>query len=256
MAYKRYQRSAPYQPGQSTPYKISRSKIDLFVQCPRCFWLDARLKISRPSIPGFTLNIAVDSLLKSEFDIHRADGSQHPLQKAYGIDCKPVAHDKLNVWRENFTGVQATHKPANFLITGAIDDLWITDDGNYVVVDYKATSKNGKIESLDGSRWNDQYRRQLEIYQWLLRQNGLPVSNSAYWVYANGRKDKKAFDGKLEFDITLVKHDGDDSWVETRLEEIKQCLESDMPKEAADCEHCAYAKNRTQLTLDALTKKK
>ena len=254
MAWKKYERSPAYEPGQTTAYKISRSKIDLFVQCQRCFWLDARLKISRPSMPGFTLNIAVDTLLKSEFDAHRADGSQHPLQKAYGVDCKPVAHDNLNVWRENFKGVQALHEPTNLLITGAIDDLWITDDGNYAVVDYKATAKAGKIEALDDSRWNEQYRRQLEVYQWLLRQNGLPVSDTAFWVYANGKKDKKAFDGKLEFDITLIKHVGKDNWIEPTLKKIKQALEADIPKEAADCEHCAYAKSRTQLTLGAIKK--
>src|SRR3989344_2258311 len=101
MAYRQW-RNPPYKPGQTAPYKISRSKIDLFVQCPRCFWLDARQKISRPSIPAFTLNSAVDTLLKSEFDEYRAKGTQHPLQAAYKIDCKPVPHDKLNVWRENF----------------------------------------------------------------------------------------------------------------------------------------------------------
>src|SRR5438105_1204329 len=117
-----YRRSAPYTPGQTAPFKISRSKIDLFIQCPRCFWLDRRLKISRPSIPSFSLNSAVDHLLKLEFDQIRADGRQHPLQKKYNIDAKPVAHDKLNIWRENFQGVQAIHEPTNLLITGAIDD--------------------------------------------------------------------------------------------------------------------------------------
>src|SRR3989338_9107049 len=130
MVYGRW-RSQPYKPGQLAAYKISRSKIDLFVQCPRCFWLDARLKISRPKGPPFTLNSAVDHLLKLEFDALRKDGKQHPLQKQYGIDAIPVAHDQLNVWRENFKGVQASHKPTNLLITGAIDDLWQNKKSEY-----------------------------------------------------------------------------------------------------------------------------
>ncbi|MCA9330587.1 hypothetical protein KC957_00940, partial [Candidatus Saccharibacteria bacterium] len=47
------ERNKPYQPGQAEPFKVSRSKIELFMQCPRCFWLDARLKIKRPSGPPF-----------------------------------------------------------------------------------------------------------------------------------------------------------------------------------------------------------
>jgi CRISPR/Cas system-associated exonuclease Cas4 (RecB family) len=252
-----YVRSAPYQPGQTSPYKISRTKIDLFIQCPRCFWLDGRLKISRPKGPPFTLNSAVDTLLKQEFDVHRADGKQHPLQEAYGIDCKPVPHEKLNVWRENFQGVQALHEPTNLLVFGAIDDLWQDTKGKYVVVDYKSTSRFGKIEQLGNKPWDDQYRRQLEVYQWLLRQNGLPVSDKGFWVYCNAQKDKKAFDGRLEFEITLLTYNGNDNWVEPTLMQIKNCLESDeMPKNSADCEFCTYARSRTELTVGSLNQKK
>ncbi len=250
-------RNPAYKPGQKTPYRISRSKVDLFVQCPRCFWLDARLKISRPKGPPFTLNSAVDHLLKQEFDGLRAKGQQHPLQAAYGIDAKPAAHDKLNVWRENFKGIEALHKPTNLLITGAIDDLWQSSAGEYIVVDYKSTSKFGKIEALGSEFWHDQYRRQMEVYQWLLRQNGLKVSDTGYWVYCNALKDKKAFDGKLEFELTLVSYTGKDDWVEPTLAKIKRTLEEDqMPEPATDCEHCLYARGRTELTLASIANRK
>lgn len=255
MAYQRW-RTPPYKPGQTTPYKISRSKIDLFVQCPRCFWLDARLKIGRPKGPPFTLNSAVDQLLKQEFDTLRKSGKQHPLQIEYDIDAKPVLHDKLNVWRQNFKGVEALHEPTNLLIFGAIDDLWQNSDGEYIVLDYKATSKAGKISELGSESWHDQYRRQLGVYRWLLRRNGLPVSDTGYWVYCNAIKNGKVFDKKLEFELTLIAEKVDDKWVEPTLAKIKDCVEGEIPKEAADCEHCAYAKNRAQLTLDAIRNRK
>lgn len=252
-----YERSKPYQPGQHSPYKVSRSKIDLFIQCPRCFWLDARLKISRPKGPPFTLNSAVDELLKAEFDALRKEGKQHPIQIEYGIDAKPVAHDKLNVWRHNFTGVQFLHEPTNLLVFGAIDDLWQNTDGEYVVLDYKSTSKAGKIEALGHEKWHDQYRRQLAVYQWLLRGNGLKVSNTGYWVYCNALKNRDGFDGKLEFELTLISEQCDDSWVEPTLFSIKRTLESDeMPKNALDCEFCTYARSRTKLTVGSLNGKK
>ena len=52
--------------------------------------------------------------------------------------------------------------------------------------------------------WQDGYKRQMEIYQWLLRKNGLDVSDTGYFVYCNGKTDKEAFDGKLEFDIEFI----------------------------------------------------
>ena len=116
-------------------WRLSRSKIGLFQECPRCFYLDNKLGLKRPPGYPFNLNTAVDALLKREFDAHRANGEQHPLQKQYGVDARPAAHEELNKWRENFTGVQYLHKPTNLLITGAIDDLWQSSKGEYIVVD-------------------------------------------------------------------------------------------------------------------------
>lgn len=223
------------------PFKISRSKIDLFLDCPRCFYLEARLGIKRPPSPPFTLNVAVDALLKQEFDYHRARGLKHPLQKKYKIDCYPIPHENLNHWRHNFTGVQYLHPKTNFLVFGAIDDLWQDSKGKFVVVDYKATAKKEIVTGLKEGGWHDHYRRQMEVYQWLLRHNGLKVSDTGYFVYCTGRPDKEAFDAKLEFAVVVFPYKGDDSWVEGTLLKIKTALNSDkIPKSGKDCEFCAY----------------
>jgi len=202
--------------------------------------LDRKLGIARPPGFPFTLNSAVDTLLKQEFDIHRASGTKHPLQEKYGIDAKPIPHEDLEKWRHNFTGVQFLHKPTNFIIFGAIDDLWQNSKGEYIVVDYKATAKDGQITELKED-WHAGYKRQMEVYQWLLRQNGYKVSSTGYFVYANGRADKKAFDGKLEFDVTLIAYKGKDDWVEPIINAIYNCLNLDnIPKANPGCDYCAY----------------
>ena len=153
-----------YDPKSPVPFKLSRSKIELYTECPRCFYLDRRLGIGRPPGFPFSLNSAVDTLLKKEFDLLRASREAHPLMKKYGIDAVPVPHEKLDEWRENFKGIQYHHKPTNLIITGAIDDLWQNSRGEYIVVDYKSTSKNEEITALDKA-WHDGYKRQMEIYQ-------------------------------------------------------------------------------------------
>lgn len=229
-----------FSPTATEPFVLSRSKIDLFIECPRCFFLDRRLGVSRPPGFPFTLNNAVDTLLKKEFDIHRANGDTHPLIAKYGIDAKPVAHESLNMWRENFKGIRFHHQPSNFIITGAIDDLWQNAKGEYIVVDYKATSKATEIVALDQD-WHIGYKRQMEVYQWLFRQNGFPVSSTGYFVYCNGRTDVAAFDGKIEFAITLIPYTGDDSWIENVLSDIRTCLSgSTIPAANAECDYCNY----------------
>lgn len=221
-------------------WKLSRSKIDLFLRCPKCFYLDNKLGIKRPPGYPFNLNSAVDTLLKKEFDIHRTANSQHPLLEQYGVDARPVSHQDLDNWRDNFKGVQYLHEPTGMTVTGAIDDLWINSQDEYIVVDYKATSKNDEITALD-QEWQDGYKRQMEVYQWLLRQLGYKVSSTGYFVYCNGITDAKAFDGKLEFDVTLIPYTGKDDWVEEVINDIHKCLtSSEIPEPDPDCDYCTY----------------
>ena len=229
-----------YAIGSDQPFKLSRSKIDLFISCPRCFYIDRRLGVGRPPGFPFNLNSAVDTLLKQEFDIHRANNTQHPLLEKYGVDAKPVAHEELDNWRHNFSGIQYLHEPTNLLIFGAIDDLWQNSQTEYIVVDYKATSKNAPITELNDT-WHIGYKRQLEIYQWLLRQNGLKVSDTGYFVYCNGITDKQAFDGKLEFDVTLIPYEGNSDWVEDIIMQAHHCLNAEpIPNRVEDCDYCQY----------------
>ncbi|MEK7195231.1 MAG: hypothetical protein AAB655_00890, partial [Patescibacteria group bacterium] len=117
--------------------KLSRSKIDLFIECPRCFWLDVKQGIKPPPPPPYTINSAIDYLLKQEFDIYRGKGTPHPIMVKNNIDAIPYKHEKMNEWRHNFTGVRYHHKPTDFLVTGAVDDVWVNPKGELIVVDYK-----------------------------------------------------------------------------------------------------------------------
>lgn len=255
MAYQR-ERSKPYTPGQTDVFKVSRSKIELFMQCPRCFWLDTRLKITRPSSPPFNINKAIDELFKKEFDKFRAAKQPHPIitkNKLTGVI--PFAHKDLNTWRANFTGVSTLHKPTNLHVFGAVDDVWVNKDGELMVVDYKATSKSSEV-SID-SEWQVSYKRQMEVYQWLLRQNGFDVSKTGYFVYTNARIDTDGFDDQLLFNTKLIAYSGDDTWVEPTLTKMKQCMEGDMPAVGTaamggPCEYCLYARSRTELSLNAI----
>ncbi len=234
-----FYKKALYDPGESKPFALSRSKVDMFLKCPRCFYLEQRLGVKIPSGPGFSLNSAVDHLLKKEFDIRRAQGVAHPLMAAYGIDAIPARHEELEIWRENFKGMRVIHKPTNFEMFGAIDDLWINPQGEYHIVDYKATSTQKEI-TLD-DQWKQWYKIQAEFYQWLFRRRQFIVNDTAYFVFANATKDREAFDAKLEFTVTVIAHQGNDQWVEPTLLKMKDCLESATPPAAGEnCEYCAY----------------
>lgn len=237
--------SSTFDPTSKEPFRISRSKVDLFAECPRCAFLDLKLGVKRPSGPSFTLNNAVDELFKREFDAHRAVGSTHPLMAQYGIDAVPFDDPHMDEWRDALRrGIGYLHEPTNLFVRGGIDDVWKTPAGELIIVDYKATSK--KVGPSTEDDLYDAYKRQMEIYQWLFRRNGFTVSPVGYFVYANGQSDKKAFDAKLEFDICLIPYAGSDAWIEPTLHRFKDMLMSDAIPAVGTafgggpCDFCTY----------------
>jgi CRISPR/Cas system-associated exonuclease Cas4 (RecB family) len=252
------ERSQPYKPGQKAQFKISRSKIELFMQCRRCFWLDVRLKITRPNSPPFNINKTIDELYKKEFDSYREKGEPHPIMIEHNLSVIPFAHENMETWRHTFTGVTAIHESTNLHVFGAVDDIWVNDVGELIIVDYKATSKDKEV-TID-SDWQISYKRQMEIYQWLLRQNGFRVSSTGYFVYTNARIDLDTFEDRLEFRTKLIPYKGDDSWVNATIEAMKVCMDGEMPPVGdsimgGPCEFCTYAKARTELTVNEIKKR-
>lgn len=221
--------------------KLSRSKIDLFVECPRCFYNDIKLKIKRPPGYPFSLNNAVDLLLKKEFDVHRAAGTKHPLQIQFAVDAIPANHPSIDQWRNSLGGgVSYFDAVNNCTLYGGIDDLWIAANGEYHVVDYKATAKETAVTFLPD--WAVGYKRQMEIYQWLLRKNGLTVSNTAYFVYCTGDTTKPDFQNKLEFACHVIPYIGSDAWVDACIGKMFETLALDTVPELNDnCPYCKFA---------------
>ncbi len=237
-----------FDPNSPESFRLSRTRLDNFFKCPRCFYLDRRLGIDQPSGPAFSLNNAVDALLKKEFDILRENGKAHALMIEYGINAVPFKDDRMDEWRDSLRrGIQYLHEPTNLLICGGVDDVWVKPDGELIIVDYKATAKNGEIEWDDDAKHHQAYKRQMEIYQWLFRHNGFKVSDTGYFVYVNGQTEREGFHGKLEFTAKLLPHTGDDSWVEPIIYKIHECLMSDtLPACNPTCEFCQYRQAATE----------
>ena len=235
-----------YSPNSAGPFAISRAKIQLFSECPRCFYLDQRLGVGRPPSLPFTLNDAVDKLMKNEFDAYRDSQTTPPLLAQAGLAVVPYRHADLADWRNFRKGLRALHAPTNFDVYGALDDSWVdpaTD--TLVVADYKATAKKDEA-TIDGE-WQISYKRQVELYQWLLRERGFPVADTAWFVYANGNSAAEAFNARLEFRVTLLSHHGDTSWVVPVLESIKATLNSEtLPPPGKKCTYCKYLASAAQ----------
>ena len=230
--------------------KLSRSTVEKYINCPRCCVLEKIYDIKPPSLP-FTLNIAVDNLCKNEFDFYREREEPHPLFKKNNIDAIPFKHSEMDNWRNNYKGIRYYSSEHQYDFGGVIDDVWQKNNGELIIADIKATSKN-KFNWTD--TWNKydypkSYKRQLEMYQWLFKMNGFKVSNEAYIIYFNGKKNEKFFQNTLEFDTHVIKLNCSTDWVEQKIIDTANLLRSEIfPIPSQTCQNCNYLKQRWNLS--------
>ena len=226
--------------------KISRSGVEQFLNCKRCFVLQYKYRVSLRSLP-FTLNSAVDNLCKNEFDFYREKQEPHPLFLKHKIDAVPFKHHDMDKWRNFRQGISYIDNKTGYQFYGAVDDVWIKPNDELIISDVKSTAKNvfDWDKTWRSYEYPKGYRRQLEMYQWLFRKNNFKVSDTGYLVYYNGLKNEPMFNQQLKFELHLVELKCDDSWVEEALISAKKLLErEDLPGGSKSCDTCQYLKNR------------
>lgn len=230
--------------------KLSRTAIDQFIRCPRCFYMQRKLGLKPPTMVPLTLAVATDALLKNEFDAVRTTGASHPLWQREGLKVRAFQHPDMEIWRSNFKGIRISHH-SDAVIFGAVDDVWENlETGQLHIVDYKSTSKADEPSIKFG--WGDSYKRQMEIYQWLFRQAGFDVSPIGYFLYVNASKQggfyEDGTDGIMRFATSIIPYRGNDTWVEGTVRSAVACLSaSEVPSSGDDCDNCRYYYERTKL---------
>jgi len=79
--------------------------------------------------------------------------------------------------------------------------------------------------------------------------NGFKVSNEAYIIYFNGKKNEKFFQNALKFDAHVIKLNCSTDWVEQKIIDTVTLLRSEIfPSPTKDCENCNYLKKRWNLS--------
>lgn len=231
-----------------SPPVLSRSALEDFVKCPRCFYLHRRRGLKSLGMVPLTLAVATDALLKNEFDAFRKSGAGHPLWEREGLHVRAYNHAEIDAWRSNKKGQRVVHEATGATIFGAVDDVWQhRQTGALHVVDYKSTSKQGTPD-LD-SGFGAGYKRQMEIYQWLFRTAGFDVSPVGYFLYVNASKEGHFYveeEGRMRFTTTLIAHEGDTSWVDKVIHAAVACYQAEsIPDSGTGCDTCRYTRERS-----------
>ena len=218
------------------PIQLSPSSLNLYLECPHCFWLEKRQGIKRPPAYPYALNQAVDTLLKQEFDSYRAKGEVHPLILAHNIPAKLFSNqDLLNQWRNNFAGIRFYDPGLEASLFGAVDDILEFEDGKLAPMDYKSTGS--QVANV-----YDRFQLQMDVYTYLLEKNGFSTPKKGYLAFYIVDKEN-GFGDRLPFRKELHEIETNSSDVPELFKEAVLLLrETAPPPHSPDCKYGQWLK--------------
>lgn len=215
---------------------LSPTSLNLYLKCPRCFWLEKNKGIKRPrgifpSLPG-----GMDLVIKDYFDNYRLKGE---LPKEIKNDVKGKLFSDISTlkkWRNwKLTNLRYEDKPYNAILIGALDDC-IVEDNLFIPLDYKTRGTDLKGDP------RNYYQTQLDCYCLMLESSGYKTKGIAYLVYY---WPKEVGDGGIvKFNVTLIKIATNIETAKKAIREAVILLSSAIPKASPDCEYCNLVKNR------------
>ena len=242
-----------YNPHQKKKFKISRSKFQDFLTCPKCFYFDRVMGLKAPGMPGWTLNETTDLLLKKEFDVCRESQTPHRLFTANGLEhLVPFKHPDMDRWRDALRGgLMIDYKTSNITLSGGVDDIWQdTKTGKLIIVDYKSQAKSGGVDIVEylADPYHESYKVQMDFYAYLLTAMGFSVDDKAYFLVCNADRDRNEFKGFLSFEEVLVPYVWNADWIEPKVDEMISLMKAHrLPESHKSCQNCAYARQFAEL---------
>ena len=178
-------------------------------------------------------------MVKREFDGYRQKGELPPVLVNAGIsNAKLYNGDNFYDWRNNFKGVSYFDEGLNAVLYGAVDDVLEFSDGSLAVIDYKSSgSKEITIY--------DDYQKQMDVYNWILKQNGYEMYPSAFFVFYQVQKDENGFNNVLRFKEQVRQVKVNMEWVGPAFEAAVELARQDLPPSESGnnnkhCDHCHF----------------
>ena len=209
--------------------RLSPSSLNLFLECPLCFWLRFRRGIVRPEGYHSTLLTTFDREIKNYFDKFRGSLPPELVEKVKG---KLV--EDLNQWRNTRHPGLIYYPEPGIRFAGALDDcLLVNKKGKkYLPIDFKTRGKSIDEEIPSYSQM------QLDCYALLLQKNGYPIEGHGYLIYYILEKIRSNALAEFKIEVVEVKLNPDQAL--NVIKEAIKVLRSPEPAPSLTCPYCQY----------------
>ena len=216
--------------------KISPSSLNLYRECPRCFWFQMNEGIRRPEQPSSTLPMGVDLTLKAYFDHWRQKRELPPLLK--GKLPGELLADQATIVKFRSRSFGWYDKKAEAYFSGILDDAMELPGGFVVPLD-------NKTKGFPPLEPHIAHITQMSAYTLLLRENGFTTRNLAYLVY--WFFNHKSFDlaNPLNFNVTVEEIVTEPDKVLQLFRDAVSLLRGPLPLPTMECAFCQYRQGGT-----------
>lgn len=220
--------------------RLSPSSLNLFLECPRCFWLQINESIHRPrgaypSLPG-----GMDTIIKVYFDKYRVKGELPPEVKGRLEGRLLSDTNLLNKWRNWRTGLKYKDEDLGVTLFGALDDCLVDSSSSekiyYMPLDYK--TRGSMPRDGDSEKY---YGNQLDCYALLLEGNGYPIGEFGYLLYYYPKEVKE--EGNVVFNVEPIRLKVDPERARKTLRDAVKLLNGPIPPHHSECEYCIWGRN-------------
>ena len=210
---------------------LSPSALNLFLECPKCFWLAQNRGIHRPKDAFPSLPSGIDNILKKYFDKFREKGTLPPEIKGKVIGKLLDDKNLLAKWRANRIGIRFYDEKLDAELMGALDEC-LVDGEYYIPVDYKTRGWLAKEDS------HTYYQNQLNVYTLLFEKNGYKHKNFAYILFYSPKE--VIGERKILFNVEPRKVIVNPGEAYRVFERAVKVLRGTQPKSHSACGFCAW----------------
>lgn len=205
-------------------FVLSPSSLNIFRDCPRCFWLQVNCNIRRPRGAFPSIASGLDRVIKEYFNTYRTREVLPPLLNGK-IEGKLIPQLPPKLYFNDYA--------KNASLMGMLDECLILSGNIYAPLDYK--TRGSFTEDVHPA-----YQLQMDVYTLLLEKNNHKTNSLAYLLYFVPNT------GKLHEGIPFnVKFMEVKTSIERALDIFHKALEllrGQMPESSPNCEYCNWVK--------------
>ncbi|MDE2180353.1 MAG: PD-(D/E)XK nuclease family protein [candidate division NC10 bacterium] len=213
---------------------LSNSRLGLYRECPRCFWLEINAGIKRPETIFPSLPGGLDLQFKRYFDRFRDCGELPPEVKGKLPGRLLPDARTIDQWRDWRRGIRHVTAWTDVDVMGALDECLVDEADFYYPLDYKTRGYAPKNDT------HAFYQDQMNLYTLLLESNGHNTKRLAYLIYYYPVEVKEY--GLIQFQVDVQEVPTDPTAAEALVRDAVTTLRGPTPAGSSSCGFCRWTR--------------